>query len=153
MQLLFFAGYIYIFLRSQLYVRTGIIIVLIRKKNITMMIYSAKKTIKWWWWCQYAPKVHIYTRGKTKKKVENLIATLSTWYICQIILIFTMSTISMRVRLAFSAQEYWIHWDSVTCLVLYNFCTRDSISMGLVLLCTGPKPFPFYARQGHGIIN
>ncbi len=31
----------------------------------------------------------------------------------------------------------WIRWDSVTCPILYNFYTRDNISMGPMLLCTG----------------
>ena len=45
-----------------------------------------------------------------------------------------------REWLGSSAQEHWTRWDIDT-------CTKHlvNISTGLVLLCTGPKPFPSYS--------
>jgi hypothetical protein len=55
---------------------------------------------------------------------------------------WTKAIPSHRVRLGSSAQEHWTRWDSTTCLVLYSFYTRTSISTDPILLCTEPKPFP-----------
>ena len=55
-------------------------------------------------------------------------------------------------RLGSSAQEHWTHWDAAMCTKIVQNWTRDSISTGPVLLCTGPKPFPSFFIRTSSII-